>query len=100
MQRLARRLSAVGAAILMALAVGVASGSTPPPGAGYQWAQPGCAPREAPAAQPPASVPISAQAMPLPGMDYAWAQPGTAPRDVSYGQPPAVVPTDASSCSI
>jgi len=83
------------------LAVGIASGATPPPGADYQWAQPGCAVRATPGAQPPSSIPIAAVVTtPVVGMDYAWAQPGTAPVDAPYAQPPAIVPTDASSCSI
>jgi hypothetical protein len=90
MQALGRTLAAVGATVLLGLAAGIASGSTSPPGAGYQWAQ------------PPSWIPITAAvAQPSPpGMEYAWAQPGTAPVDAPYAQPPALVPTDASSCSI
>jgi len=52
--------------------------AAPPPGAGYHWAQPGCAPVSTPYAQPSASalaVPATI-ATPAVGSSYVWAQPG------------------------
>jgi len=69
--------------------------ATPPPGAGYRWEQPGCAPVSAPYAQPPASVatlPATVVA-PAPGSSYAWEQPGCAPVVTPGAQPPARIPT-------
>ena len=80
---------ALGAAVLVALAVSRAAAALP--GSAYAWAQPGTAPVAVPFAQPPASVPISVMtpASSMPRSDYAWAQPGTAPADVPFAQPPA-----------
>jgi len=58
-----------------AFALLAAGGLATPPGAGYQWQQPGRAPVGTPSAQPVATAQIS---MPPPGSGYAWAQPGCA----------------------
>jgi hypothetical protein len=50
-----------------------------PPGAGYRWEQPGCAPVSTPYAQAPASVATVPAAVVMPvGSSYIWAQPGCA----------------------
>ena len=66
--------------------------ATPPPGAGYRWEQPGCAPVSTPYAQPPASVAAvpAAPATLAPGSSYAWMQPGCAPVVTTGAQPPAI----------
>jgi hypothetical protein len=45
--------------------------TVPPPGSGYQWVQPDCAPVTTPRAQPPAWIPITPALTPPPGSTYA-----------------------------
>jgi hypothetical protein len=87
-------LLALPATSIVALALATGGSTAAPPGAGYGWGQPGCAPVSVPCAQPPASVPIAPVAVvaPVPGSSYAWAQPGTAPVNTPSAQPPAWIP--------
>jgi hypothetical protein len=63
--------------------------ATTPPGAGYRWEQPGCAPVSTRYAQPPASVATVPATFVTPaGSSYAWAQPGCAHLATPGTQPP------------
>ncbi len=86
---------AVPVAAAAGLVLAGAGSTMPPPGSGYQWAQPNCAPVTTPHAQPPAWIPAAAQAvtMPAPGSSYQWAQPNCAPVKTPYSQPPGGIPT-------
>jgi hypothetical protein len=83
------RLLAVPAATVGACLIVPAAAAQAPPGASYQWAQPGCAPVASPYSQPrvsftaPAQVVLASPAVTA----YFWAQPGSAPVQVPDAQP-------------
>ena len=70
--------------------VPAASGKGPQlPGAGYGWAQPGCAPAQVCCAQPSFRAGIfgtSAISNLAAAASYAWVQPGTAPVTTPFSQ--------------
>ena len=86
-------LVAAPAAAAGVVASGAFASAVPaPPGADYQWAQPGAAVPVSTCTQP--SVPIAPVRVvtAVPGCSYDWAQPGAASRTTNGAQPPAWVP--------
>jgi hypothetical protein len=71
------------AAAASAISAAAALGS--PPGTGYDWAQPGCAPAKTCCTQP--SFALGYFVLNAPAADYAWAQPGTAPVTTPHAEP-------------
>ena len=88
-------LVAATVSILAGLLFVGTAGTIPPPRDAYHWAQPGCAPVSAPAAQLPARIAIASPVMPVtpPASSYAWMQPGCAPVETPNAQPPAWIAT-------
>ena len=88
-------LLAVTFSILAGLVLVGTAGTIPPPRDAYHWAQPGCAPVSAPAAQPPAWIPAASPVtlVTVPASSYAWMQPGCAPVVTPNAQPPAEIAT-------
>jgi|GEM_PF-1185578 len=87
-------LVAAPAAAAGVVASGAFASAVPaPPGADYQWAQPGAALPASTCTQPAASVPIApVTVVSVPSCSYAWAQPGTAAPATTAAQPPDWVP--------
>jgi hypothetical protein len=73
------------AAVVCAIAAAVASAT--PPGSGYAWSQPGCAPATTCCSQPSFAVGYFLLNSPSAGMAYAWAQPGAAAVTAPDAQP-------------